>query len=80
MSPLSVSELAKALKRGEYSSPPLQLLTQAVHLLADEVLDSKQASLKSIRDAMGLLCRHRHFEYVHEIGVAWHDTHGCDAV
>lgn len=80
MTPLSVSELAKALKRGEYPNPPLQLLTQAVHFLADEVLDSTPASPKSIRDAMDLLRRHRHFEHVHEIGVAWHDTHGCDAV
>lgn len=80
MSPLSISELAKALKLGDYPSPSSQLLMQAVHFLADEVLGSKQASLKSIRDAMDLLRRHRHFEHVHEIGVAWHDTHGCDAV
>lgn len=77
---LSVSELAKALKRGEYPNPPLQLLTQAVHFLTDEVLGSQRTSPKSIRDAMDLLRRHRHFEHVHEIGVAWHDTHGCDAV
>ncbi|WPM28784.1 serine protease [Pseudomonas sp. P1B16] len=80
MSPMSAGELAIALKRGEFPNPPLQLLTHAVHLLADEVLDGKQASRKSVREAMDLLRRHRHFEHVHELGVAWHDTFGCDAM
>lgn len=81
MTPLRAFELAEALKRGEYPDPSVQLLVDAVHLLADELAPAgKPVPRKGIRDALDVLRKHRHFEHVHEIGMAWHDTRGCDAV
>ncbi|WP_191625336.1 serine protease [Pseudomonas fluorescens] len=74
-------DLAEALKRGEYPDPPLQLLAYAVHLLVSELVPAgKPVPRKGIRDTMDVLRKHRHFDMVHEIGMAWHDTRGCDAV
>ena len=81
MNPLMALELAEALKRGEYPDPPAQLLVDAVHLIADELVPAdRPASRQGIRNAMDLLRRHCHFGHMHEIGMAWHDTRGCDAV
>ncbi len=81
MTPITALELADALKRGEYPDPPLQLLADAVHLLADELSPaSKPVPRKCVREAINALRIHRQFEHIHEIGVAWHDTRGCDPV
>jgi V8-like Glu-specific endopeptidase len=74
-------ELAAALKRGEYPDPPQHLLSAAVYQLADELAPAGAPVPKQdIRRAMDVLRRHRHFNHVHLIGMAWHDSRGCDAV
>jgi len=81
MRPLTANELAAALERGEYPDPPAQLLVDAVHCIADELVPvGRSMPCQSIRNAMDVLRRHRHFDHVLEIGMAWHDTRGCDAV
>lgn len=81
MTPITAFELAEALKRGEYPDPPVQLLADAVHLIADELAPtSNPVPRKGIRDAMDVLRKHRQIEHTHEIGVAWYDTCGCDPV
>jgi V8-like Glu-specific endopeptidase len=81
MNPLTAPDLAQALKRCEYPDPPAQLLAEAVHLIADELArGDKPVDRAGIRCAMDTLRRNRHFEHVHEIGLAWRDAHGCDAV
>lgn len=81
MRPLTALELAEALERGEYPDPPAQLLVDAVQLIADELAPAGRAKPRQgIRNVMDMLRRHRHFDHVYEIGMAWHDTRGCDAV
>lgn len=78
---ITAFELTEALKHGEYPDPPVQLLVDAVRLLVDELASSgNQVPRKDIRNAMDVLRRHRQFEHIHEIGVAWHDTRGCDPI
>ncbi|CRI57076.1 serine protease [Pseudomonas sp. CCOS 191] len=73
-------ELANALQRGEYPNPTLQLLGEAVELLSEALLATPGAIAKSTRSAMDLLRKHRHFEHVHEIGMAWNKAQRFDAV
>ncbi len=81
MKQLTVPELAEAFKRGEYPDPPADLVVEAVHLIADELVPATiPTDRQGIRNAMDLLRRHCHFGHVHEIGLAWLDTRGCDAV
>lgn len=81
MTPLTALELAEALQRGEYPDPSAKLLADAVHLIADEIVSTGKSMLRQgTRDALDVLRSHRHFDHVYEIGTAWHDTHGCDAV
>lgn len=75
------SQLAQALLRGEYPEASVPLLAGAVHFLADELAPAgNTVPHYGIRNAMDVLRRHRQFEHVHEIGMAWHDTRGCDPV
>lgn len=74
-------EVATALKRREYPDPPLHLLAEAVSCIADELAPfGNQVHKQDIRNAMDVLRRHRHFDHMHLIGLAWHDSRGCDAV
>lgn len=75
------SELANALMRGEYPDASVPLLASAVHLIADKLVRvGNQLPQHGVRQAMDVLRKHRQFEHVHEIGMAWHDTRGCDPV
>lgn len=82
MTPLTAQALAASLKRGEYPDPTLQCLAEAVRLIADELArpDSRDVLRQGIRKAMLALQGRRHFHHVHLIGLAWHDTRGCDAL
>ncbi|WP_448124056.1 trypsin-like peptidase domain-containing protein [Pseudomonas veronii] len=81
MIPQTYQQLAEALVRGEYPEAPVQLLDNAVHMIADELAhEGNIVPLKNIREAMDVLRKHRQFEHVHEIGIAWHDTRGCDPI
>ena len=78
---VTAQEIAAALKRREYPDPPSQLLAEAVNRIADELARAdNQIPKQDIRDAMDVLRRHRHFDHMYLIGLAWHDSRGCDAV
>ena len=78
---ITAQEVAAALKRHEYPDPPFQLLAEAVNRIADELAPAgNQVHKQDIRNAMDVLRRHRHFDHMHLIGLAWHDSRGCDAV
>lgn len=75
------SQLADALMLGEYPEASVPLLTEAVHFIADELAHTgNTVPHNNIRKVMNVLRKHRQFEHVHEIGMAWHDTRGCDPV
>lgn len=81
MIPQTELELAQALMRGEYPQASVPLLAGAVHLLTDELARvDNPVPQKDIRHAVDVLRKHRQFEHAHEIGMAWHDTRGCDPV
>lgn len=81
MNPNTEFEVAQSLKRGVYLDRAAGLLTNAVLHIADEIRrEAKPLNRADIRLAMGTLCRHRHFDHVHEIGIAWWNAHGCDAI
>ncbi|SEB22701.1 serine protease [Variovorax sp. YR216] len=81
MKPVTAQELAAALKRREYPDPPLQLLAEAVNHIADELAPAgNQVPKQDIRNVMDILRRHRHFDHMHLVGLAWHDTRRCDAL
>ncbi|MCF5716016.1 trypsin-like peptidase domain-containing protein [Pseudomonas tremae] len=81
MIPQTEQELAEALVRGEYPEAPEQLLEKAVHLIANGLAHAgKAVPLEDIREAMDVLRKHRHFDHVHKIGIAWHDTRSCDPI
>jgi hypothetical protein len=81
MKPVTAQEIVVALKRHEYPDPPLQILAEAVNRIADELAPAgNKVPKQDIRNAMDLLRRHRHFHEMRLIGLAWHDSRGCDAV
>lgn len=74
-------QLALALTQGQYPEASVPLLASAVHLLANGAANADEVvPHQDIREAMDVLRKHRQFEHVHEIGVAWHDNRGCDPV
>ncbi|GAA4352575.1 hypothetical protein GCM10023165_42000 [Variovorax defluvii] len=81
MNPSTAQELAAALKQREYPDPPLQRLAEAVNSIADELAPAgNKVQKQDIRNVMDILRRHRHFDHMHRVGMAWHDTRGCDAL